>query len=236
MNIIKANNYEEMSKMAAIIIGSRILQKPDSVLGFATGSTPIGTYARLVEMHREGLLDFGKITTFNLDEYYGTPDTDKNSYYYFMCQNLFNHVNIGSNSIHLPNGTTSDPAIECASYEKAITNAGGVDLQLLGIGHNGHIGFNEPSDEFAHDTHHVMLADSTIDANTRFYNNRDEVPRSALTMGIGTIMRAKSILLLISGSDKRDIAKKALYGPVTPSVPASILQYHANCTVILAVG
>lgn len=235
MNIIKAKNYEDLSKMAALIIGAQTLNKPDSVLGFATGGTPVGTYAELVRLNKEGVLDFSRITTFNLDEYFGNPVTDKNSYYYFMHDNLFNHINIKKESVNLPNGMAADADKECERYEKAIAEAGGIDLQLLGIGHNGHIGFNEPADVFVDKTNHIKLTDSTIDANARFYASRDEVPKSALSMGIGTIMNARGIIMLISGKDKKAIAEKALYGPVTPQVPASILQYHPNCTVILAV-
>jgi len=186
-------------------------------------------------MYKEGLLDFSGITTFNLDEYYDNPKTDKNSYHYFMHDNLFQHINIKEENAHLPDGMASDAEAECARYEKAIDGAGGIDLQLLGIGHNGHIGFNEPDDFFAPVTQHITLSDSTINANARFYKSRDEVPKSAISMGIGTIMKARRILLLISGKDKKEIAEKALYGPVTPQVPASILQYHKRCTVILAV-
>ncbi len=235
MNIIKAKTYEELSAKAAVIIGAKILSKPSCVLGFATGGTPVGTYAELVRMYKEGVLDWSGVATYNLDEYYGNPVTDKNSYYYFMQQNLFKYVNIKQENTHLPNGMAKDAEEECARYEAAINAAGGIDLQLLGIGHNGHIGFNEPADAFAEITNHVKLTDSTINANSRYYANRDEVPKSALSMGIGTIMRARKILLLISGKDKAEIAQKALYGPVTPRVPASILQYHKHCTVILAV-
>lgn len=235
MNIIKAKNYEDLSKMAALIIGAQTLKKPDSVLGFATGGTPVGTYAELVRLYKENVLDFSRVSTFNLDEYYGNPVTDKNSYYHFMHENLFDYINIKKDSVHLPNGMAENADEECERYEKAIAQAGGIDLQLLGIGHNGHIGFNEPADAFVEKTNHVKLTDSTIDANARFYASRDEVPKSALSMGIGTIMKARGILLLISGKDKKSIAEKALYGPVTPQVPASILQYHPDCTVILAI-
>ena len=235
MNIIKAKNYDEMSAKAAVIIAAKMLEKPGCTFGFATGGTPVGTYAELVRMYGAGTLDFGAVKTYNLDEYVGAPPTDKNSYIYFMNENLFKHVNIKPENTHLPNGMAADPEKECERYEAAIKAAGGIDLQLLGIGHNGHIGFNEPADTFAEATNHVRLAESTINANSRYYNSRDEVPKSALSMGIGTIMRAKSILLLISGKDKAAIAEKALYGPVPPQVPASILQYHKNCTVILAV-
>ena len=236
MNIINAKNYEEMSKRAAVIIGGEMLKKPHGVFGFATGSTPEGTYAELVRLYREGILDFSGVTTFNLDEYYGAQPTDKNSYYCFMQNHLFGHININKSAVNLPNGQAPDASAECERYEKAIDEAGGIDLQLLGIGHNGHIAFNEPGDFFAPATHHIKLTESTINANARFYNSRDEVPTSALSMGIGTIMKAKSILLLISWREKKEIAEKALYGPVTPQIPASILQYHDNCTVILAVN
>lgn len=234
MNVIKVKNYEEMSAKAAVLIAAEILKKPDCILGFATGGTPVGTYAELARLHKAGTLDFADVTTYNLDEYVGAPPTDKNSYIAFMNENLFKHVNIKPENTHLPNGMAADPEEECQRYEAAIKAAGGIDLQLLGIGHNGHIGFNEPADIFKDATNHVKLTESTINANARYYASPDEVPKSALSMGIGTIMRARSILLLISGKDKAEIAQKALYGPVTPQVPASILQFHQNCTVILA--
>jgi len=232
MNIICAKNYEELSKIGAAAIAEQLLAKQDSVLGFATGSTPEGTYKELVNLYRQGVIDFSCATTFNLDEYYGTPKEDPNSYYAFMHKNLFDHINVQGDHVHLPNGSAPDAEEECKTYEEKIVLAGGIDLQLLGIGINGHIGFNEPSGIFPGATNHVKLTGSTIDANSRFYSSRDEVPRSALTMGIGTIMAAKKILLLISGSVKKDIAKKALYGPVTPGVPASILQFHPDVTVV----
>ena len=235
MNIIKAKNYEDLSRIGAVIIAAETFANPHGVLGLATGSTPVGTYSELVKMHRDGLLDFSGITTFNLDEYYNNPRTDKNSYYYFMYENLFHHINIKEENVHLPDGMASDAEAEWIRYEKAIDDAGGIDLQLLGIGHNGHIGFNEPDDFFAPQTQHIQLTESTINANARFYKSRDEVPKSAISMGIGTIMKARRILLIISGEDKKEIAEKALYGPVTPKVPASILQYHKDCTVVLAV-
>lgn len=233
MNIIKAKGYDEMSKMAAAIIAAQALRKPASVFGFATGSTPVGTYRELVRLFGEGLVDFSRAVTFNLDEYAGCPASDPNSYVAFMRGNLFDKANFKAS--YLPDGMAPNPAAECLRYEKAITEAEGIDLQLLGIGHNGHIGFNEPDDHFAFATQHIKLTDSTIDANARFYNSRDEVPKYALSMGIGTIMNARGILMLISGADKREIAEKALHGPVTPRVPASILQMHPDVTVILAV-
>lgn len=235
MNVIYAKNYQELSEKAALLIGGQVIRKPDSVLGFATGSTPIGTYQELVRLHRESGLDFSRTVTFNLDEYFDCPISDTNSYHYFMHDHLFNHINIKKESVHLPDGMAKDAQAECERYEKMIAEAGGVDLQLLGIGHNGHIGFNEPDDHFVLNTQHITLTDSTINANSRFYKNREDVPKTALSMGIGTIMKAKQILMVISGTDKKVIAEKALFGPVTPQVPASILQFHQNVTVILAI-
>lgn len=235
MQIIKANDYTQLSRKAALFIAGQVMANPRSVLGFATGSTPIGTYDELIRLYRDGGLDFSGVTTFNLDEYFGCPITDPNSYHYFMHDHLFNHVNLAKGNIHLPNGMAADATSECAGYEKKIEAAGGVDLQLLGIGHNGHIGFNEPADSFVGATNLVKLTDSTIDANSRFYSTRDEVPKTALSMGIGTIMHAKKILLIASGKEKKGIMEQALYGPVTPAVPASILQFHQDVTVIMAV-
>ena len=233
MKLIIAKDYADMSKKAALLIAAQMVKKPDCVLGLATGSTPIGTYEELVSMYEAGLLDFSKVETYNLDEYVGLPVLDINSYYSFMHDNLFSKVNIATENTHLPNGLAPDPLAECGAYEEAIAQAGGVDLQLLGIGPNGHIGFNEPADAFAPTTQHIQLTASTIDANARFFATREEVPTSALTMGIGTIMRAKSVLL-VAGPEKREIMEKAVYGPVTPQVPASILQYHPDAVAILA--
>lgn len=232
MNIIRAKNYEELSRMAATSVAAQLYEKPDSVLGFATGSTPIGTYKELIADYKRGVLDFSRATTFNLDEYYGVPVTDENSYYAFMHTNLFDHINMRSEAIHLPDGMAPDAEAQCVAYEAAIQAAGGVDLQILGIGNNGHIGFNEPGEFFPAKTNHIKLTDSTIDANSRFYASRDQVPTTALTMGIGTIMAAKKILLLISGAAKKGIMEQAVFGPVTPQVPASILQFHGNVTVL----
>lgn len=233
MQHIKAANHQQMSQLAAIYIAGQVLAKPDSVLGFATGSSPQDTYKELIRLHKEGL-DFSSVKTFNLDEYYGVPKTDPNSYYKFMYDNLFDHINIGRDNIHLPDGTVDDPDAECLRYEEMIKEAGGVDLQLLGIGHNGHIGFNEPADFFPGITNHIKLTDSTIDANSRFYATREEVPKTALSMGIGTIMKAKRVILIASGAEKAEILEKAIYGPVTPQVPASILQFHPDVTFITA--
>ncbi|MCL2057429.1 MAG: glucosamine-6-phosphate deaminase [Oscillospiraceae bacterium] len=232
MNIIQAQNYDQLSKIGAAVIAGQILAKPDSILGLATGSTPEGTYKELVSLHRQNVLDFGKVSSFNLDEYYGIKRSDPQSYYAFMYRHLFSHVNIPGENIRLPNGEAQDADAECKAYEKLIAASGGIDLQLLGIGANGHIGFNEPGDVFPAVTHHVSLSESTIIANSRFYSSREEVPRSALTMGIGTIMAAKRILLLVSGAAKKSIMEQALYGPVTPNVPASVLQFHRDVTVV----
>lgn len=232
MRIYKAKDYEEMSQKAANIIAAQVVLKPECVLGLATGSTPIGTYSRLVEKYEKGDLDFSKVTTVNLDEYKGLPRENDQSYYYFMHENLFDKVNIDSASTNLPDGTKEDSDGECARYEALIQSLGGVDLQLLGLGHNGHIGFNEPADVFEKDTHCVDLQERTIEANKRFFASADDVPRQAYTMGIGTIMRAKKILVVVSGEDKAETVAKAFFGPVTPQVPASILQMHPDVTVV----
>ncbi len=232
MKIFKVKNYDEMSKKAAAVIAAQIVTKPDSVLGLATGSTPIGTYEYLVKKYQEGELDFSGIKTANLDEYKGLTRENDQSYYYFMNSNLFQHVNIDMKNTNIPNGMAEDAAAECSRYEDVIKALGGVDLQLLGLGHDGHIGFNEPDDHFAAETHCVNLTEMTIEANKRFFASADEVPRQAFTMGIGTIMRAKKVLMVVSGKDKAPILKEALYGPVTPAVPASILQFHPDAIVI----
>ncbi len=232
MRIIKTADYNEMSKVAANIIAAQMILKPNSVLGFATGSSPIGTYEELIKKYENGDIDFSDITTVNLDEYRNLPRTHDQSYYYFMNQYLFDHVNIDKARTHVPNGMEPDAEKECADYEALIAEVGGIDLQLLGMGHNGHLGFNEPSDEFDKFTHCVNLTESTLEANKRFFASIDEVPRQAYTMGIGSIMAAKKLLVIISGSDKAAIVKKALTGPVTPHVPGSILQFHPDVTVV----
>ena len=232
IRIIKTEDYNEMSRKAANIIAAQVISKPDCVLGLATGSTPIGTYKRLVEMYDAGDLDFSAVKTANLDEYKGLTRDNDQSYYYFMHDNLFNHVNIDATNTNIPDGTKEDADKECAAYEELIKSLGGVDLQLLGLGHNGHIGFNEPADDFPVATHCVDLQESTIEANKRFFASIDDVPRKAYTMGIGTIMNADKILILVSGEDKADIVAKAFFGPVTPQVPASVLQLHKNVTLI----
>ncbi len=232
MHFSKTSDYESMSRKAANIISAQIIIKPDSVLGLATGSSPIGTYKQLVSWYEKGDLDFSQIRTVNLDEYIGLSPEDSQSYYYFMKENLFKHVNIDVRNTNIPNGLASDIEKECARYNEVIRNIGGVDLQLLGLGHNGHIGFNEPNDTFEKETHCIDLTDTTIQANARLFDNPDDVPRQALTMGIKTILQAKKILVIVSGKDKASIVKEAFYGPVTPKVPASILQLHDNVTII----
>ena len=232
IRIIKTEDYYEMSHKAANIIAAQVISKPNCVLGLATGSTPIGTYKRLVEMYEAGDLDFSGVKTANLDEYKGLTRDNDQSYYFFMHDNLFNHVNIDPENTNIPDGTKEDAEKECAAYEELIKELGGVDLQLLGLGHNGHIGFNEPADDFPVATHCVDLQESTIEANKRFFASIDDVPRKAYTMGIGTIMNADKILILVSGEDKADIVAKAFFGPVTPQVPASVLQLHKNVTLI----
>lgn len=232
MRIIKTADYDELSRVASNIIAAQITVKPDSVLGLATGSTPIGIYDRLIKKCEEGDVDFSDITTVNLDEYCSLAADDEHSYRYFMNEHLFNHININPANTHVPNGMAGDVALECAEYERIIKEAGGIDLQLLGMGHNGHIGFNEPADEFADVTHCVDLTERTIEANKRFFDSADDVPRRALTMGIGTIMTAKKILMVVSGRDKAETVKRVLTGPVTPVVPASILRFHADVTFV----
>ncbi|MEE1144836.1 MAG: glucosamine-6-phosphate deaminase [Acutalibacteraceae bacterium] len=231
MKIIKTADYNEMSKKAANIIAAQMILKPNSVLGLATGSSPIGTYKELIKKYEAGDIDFSDITTVNLDEYRGLPRTNDQSYYYFMNDNFFNHVNIDKARTHVPNGE-EDAEVECENYEALIKELGGIDLQLLGLGHNGHIGFNEPAEAFDKTTHCVDLTESTIEANKRFFASIDDVPKQAYTMGIGTIMAVKKILVIVSGADKAAIVKKAFTGPVTPTVPASILQMHPDVTVV----
>ena len=233
MKIIKTKDYVDMSRKAANIIAAQIIMKPDCVLGLATGSTPIGTYKELIKAYENGDLDFSLVKTANLDEYRGLEKTNNQSYDYFMKDNLFNHININFENLNIPNGEKPDAEEECARYEAVVKALGGQDLQLLGMGHNGHIGFNEPADEFPKVTHCVDLQESTIQANKRFFEKVEDVPTQAYTMGIGTIMQAKKILVVASGADKAEIVKKAFFGPITPQVPASILQLHPDVTVVV---
>lgn len=232
MNIIHVSSYEELSRKAADLIAAQILLKPDCVLGLATGSTPIGAYQNLVRKYQQGDLDFSRLTTYNLDEYLGLAGDHPQSYRYFMNDNLFNHVNMRPECTHVPDGCAADPNAFGRAYDQAIADMGGIDLQLLGIGNNGHIAFNEPADVFVAETHTVTLKQSTIEANKRFFNSIDEVPTQAITMGMGSIMKAKKVLLIADGPAKKEAIEKSFYGPITPEVPASILQLHPDLTVI----
>lgn len=232
MKIYKGNDYLEMSRIAANIIAAQIIMKPDCVLGLATGSTPIGTYDQLIEKYKNKDLDFSRVTSVNLDEYRGLDASSDQSYRYFMNEHLFRHVNIDPAKTNVPDGKEPDAAKECSRYDALIDSLGGVDLQLLGLGNNGHIGFNEPSDVFEKGTHCVNLTESTIQANSRFFSSIDEVPTQAYTMGIGNIMQAKKILIVVNGEGKAEIVKKAFFGPITPQVPASILQLHRDVTLV----
>ena len=232
MRIYRAKDYADMSRKAANIVSAQVIMKPDCVLGLATGSTPIGLYKQLVEWYQKGDLDFSEVRTVNLDEYKGLTRDNDQSYYYFMHENLFDHVNLPVESTHLPNGMEMDSERECKRYSALIKSMGGIDLQLLGIGHNGHIGFNEPDEAFDTDVHCVDLTESTIEANKRFFASADDVPKQAYTMGIKTIMQARKVLMVVNGTGKAEIVKKAFFGPVTPEVPASILQMHPDFTLV----
>lgn len=232
MKIIRAKDYNDMSRKAANIISAQVILKPNSVLGLATGSSPIGIYQQLIKWYEKGDIDFSEVTTVNLDEYYGLSPEDEQSYHNFMYTNFFDHVNIPRDRINLPNGMETDEAKECARYDALLNSIGGVDMQLLGIGRNGHIGFNEPSDCYSKGTHCVELAESTIEANKRFFASADDVPRRAYSMGIHTIMAAKKVIVVASGEDKAWAIKESCFGPVTPHVPGSILQLHNDAIVI----
>ena len=234
MKVIKVKNYEELSLMAASIIGAQVINKPDCVLGLATGSTPVGTYENLAKAYEAGVLDFSKVKSINLDEYCGLSGDNNQSYRYFMNDNLFNHVNIDKEKTFVPNGCAKDLKAEGEAYDQMIRDLGGIDLQLLGIGLDGHIGFNEPDDVFTGPTHEVKLDESTIKANARFFANEDEVPKTAITMGMLSIMQAKKVLLVANGAAKKEIVEKAFFGPIDPKVPASILQLHPDVTVIFS--
>lgn len=232
MRVYKMKNYEEMSKKAFQVISSQVVMKPDCVLGLATGSSPVGTYKNLAEAYERGELDFSEVKTVNLDEYKGLTGENNQSYRYFMEENLFRHINIKSENTYLPDGMAEDDGKECERYDGLVTSLGGIDLQLLGIGHNGHIGFNEPEEEFKKGTHCVALTQSTIEANSRLFERTEDVPRFAYTLGIRPIMQAKKVLIIVSGEDKAEMVAKAFFGPVTPLVPASILQLHLDVILI----
>jgi len=233
MRIIVCENYEEVSKKAAQMILSQVTLKPNSVLGLATGSTPIGMYENLVNLNKKGDIDFSEVRTFNLDEYYNLPKENNQSYHYFMHQNLFNHININPANIHIPNGMTNNVDAECERYDELIKESGGVDIQVLGIGNNAHIGFNEPTINFEKGTHLVELDDSTIEANSRFFDNIEDVPKKAITMGVGSIFKSRKIMLIATGENKAEAIYNTVYGKVVPEVPASILQFHNDIVLIL---
>lgn len=232
MKFVTVSNYEKMSRSAANIISAQVIIKPDSVLGLATGSSPLGTYNQLIKWYEKGDVDFSNVTSVNLDEYVGLDGSNSQSYRYFMDNNFFNHINIKKENTFVPNGCAVDLAEEGRRYDEHIEELGGIDLQLLGIGLDGHIGFNEPDDYFVKSTHVVDLHESTIKANSRFFENESDVPKQAITMGMISIMQSKKILLIASGSAKKEILDKAFFGPITPQIPASILQLHPDITVI----
>ena len=232
MELILCKNYDEMSERGANIIARAMIDRPDCILGLATGSTPVGMYKRLIEMNRASWIDFSRVTTFNLDEYYPISPENSQSYRYFMNENLFNHVNIDKKNTYVPNGNATDAEAECKAYDAMIENSRGIDIQVLGIGINGHIGFNEPDENLITGTHLTALTESTIEANARFFDSKDEVPRHTLTMGIGSIMRARKIILLASGKNKHDAVMKLLDGKLTTACPATMLKLHPDVILI----
>lgn len=232
MKIIKVKDYEQLSNTAAKFIIERVKNKPNIVLGLATGGTPEGTYKNVIQDHHQNGTSYEQVVTFNLDEYIGLPGSDKNSYRYYMNEHLFNHINVKKENTHIPNGEASNVKQECEDYEGRIQQIGGIDLQILGIGENGHIGFNEPGTSFNSRTHVIGLTEETRQANARYFPSIEHVPAHAITMGIGTIMEAKEIILLASGEKKREAMKKLISGEVTEDFPASILQKHQNVTII----
>lgn len=233
MRIIYTEDYDQMSRKAAGIIAAQVILKPNSVLGLATGSSPVGTYEHLIECYRKGDVDFNRIRTVNLDEYAGLASEHEQSYAYFMRKHFFDHINVDPNNTFIPNGIAEDPDQECRRYDQLIQDLNGVDLQLLGIGPNGHIGFNEPGDYFETGTHKVHLSEATIQANKRFFEREKDVPRYAFTMGIRDIMQAKRVVMIASGKSKAEIISQAFTGMITPHIPASILQLHKDFTLIV---
>lgn len=236
MNVLIFDTEEQIGIAAGNYMCGQVLQKPDSVLGLATGSTPLKPYGQMIDLYKKGVVDFSKVTTFNLDEYVNLDVNDKNSYHSFMHENLFDHINIPEESINFLNGNASDPEKECEEYENKIKKAGGIDIQLLGIGSNGHIAFNEPSDCFQRWSHVVNLKESTVKDNSRFFKSIEEVPTQAVTMGIGSIMQAKKILIIAIGENKAKAIKQFINGNVTPQCPASVLQFHTDVTLMLDRG
>ena len=233
MNLRVVNSYEELSKVAASEFSKVIKEKPNAILGLATGGSPIGMYKELIKMYENKELDFSKITTVNLDEYIGLNPEHSQSYRYFMNDNLFNHINIDVANTFVPNGLAKDLEVECKEYDKRIIELGGIDIQLVGVGNNGHIAFNEPDEHLSAGTHVISLTENTIEANARFFDNIDDVPRTAITMGVGGIMKAKKIILIASGESKAEAIKGLFSGKITTENPASMLQMHRDVTVIV---
>jgi glucosamine-6-phosphate deaminase len=233
MKVLVEKSYNEISKKAAYLVKQQINEKSDSVLGLPTGSTPLKMYEELIEMYERGEVDFSKVTTFNLDEYYGLPPDHPQSYNYYMWNNFFDHINIKEENVHILDGMTDNIERECLEYETKIKNAGGIDLQILGIGPNGHIGFNEPGGSLNVRTHQVDLAEETIEANSRFFDSKEKVPRKAITVGIATILKSNRILLMASGKNKARAIRETIGGYVSTEVPASLLQTHPEVTVII---
>ncbi|MGN0459271.1 MAG: glucosamine-6-phosphate deaminase [Eubacterium sp.] len=236
MNVLVFESEEQIGIAAGYYMCGQVLQKPDSVLGLATGSTPLKPYKSMIDLYNKGAVDFSQVKTFNLDEYVNLDVNDRNSYHRFMHDNLFDHINIPEENINFLDGNAEDLEAECKAYEEKIKNAGGIDIQLLGIGSNGHIAFNEPADSFQRWTHIVELKQSTINDNSRFFNSIEEVPTKAVTMGIGSIMQAKRILIIAIGENKAKAIKQLIDGQVTPECPASVLQFHTDVTLMLDKG
>lgn len=233
MKVVITKNYEELSRLAAEHVADLVKSKPDPVLGLPTGSTPLGMYKELIAKNKKGELSFKDVTTFNLDEYEGLDKNDPNSYYRFMLDNFFSHIDVDKNKTNIPDARSNDIPKECLAYERKIEMTGGIDLMILGLGNNGHIGFNEPAEYFPGITHRVKLHEDTIEANSRFFDSIDDVPKYAVTMGIKSIMHCKSIMLIANGKAKADAIKNAIEGPITPQVPASVLQLHRDLTIIV---
>lgn len=233
MRIIRASDYNDMSKKAANMVAAQILLKPNSVIGLATGSTPRMTYEYLIKLYNDETISFHDVSTINLDEYIGLNEENKHSYHFFMHDNFFNHIDIKPENIHIPDGTAVDLDKECLEYETMIQKKNGIDFQILGIGNNGHIGFNEPDLKFEAVTHCIDLDEETIKANSRFFENEEDVPKRAITMGVKTIMNARKVILLANGSGKAETIFKSIYGKIDPALPASILQLHPDVTFIL---
>jgi glucosamine-6-phosphate deaminase len=233
MKIIVAKNYEELSRKAGNLFASQLILKSNAVIGLATGSSPVGMYKELIQSYRDGDIDFDEVVSFNLDEYIGISPDNEQSYHYFMKENLFNHINIRPENIHIPSGIAVDMTIAAQCYDKMIEEAGGIDIQILGIGNNGHIGFNEPDVKFEARTHIVELEPETIEANSRFFDSIDQVPTQAISMGIKNIMQSRKIVLIASGEGKAKVVQAMIEGPITPELPASVLQLHPDVTIIL---